>query len=78
MEKYIDVKNIITSICNQSGLSLSEICGVLNECLAEVRFVMLNNALVDGAAQKEQIAKLQAELAQLKKGNKDDSEEESE
>lgn len=78
MEKYIDVKNIITSICNQSGLSLSEICGVLNECLAEVRFVMLNNALVDCAEQKEQIAKLQAELAQLKKGNKDDSEEESE
>lgn len=77
MEKYIEVKNIITSICNQSGLSLGEICGVLNECLAEVRFVMLNNALVDGAAQKEQIAKLQAELAQLK-GNKDDSEEESE
>lgn len=78
MEKYIEVKNIITSICNQSGLSLGEICGVLNECLAEVRFVMLNNALVDGAAQKEQIAKLQAELAQLKEGNKDDSEEESE
>ena len=61
MEKYIDVKNIISSICNQSGLSLGEICGVLN-----------------GAAQKEQIAKLQAELAQLKEGNKDDSEEESE
>lgn len=78
MDKYIDVKNIITSICNQSGLSLGEICGVLNECLAEVRFVMLNNALVDCAEQKEQIAKLQAELAQLKEGNKDVSEEESE
>ena len=39
---------------------------------------MLNNALVDCAEQKEQIAKLQAELAQLKEGNKDDSEEESE
>lgn len=77
MENYIEVKNIISSICNQSGLSLGEICGVLNECLAEVRFVMLNNALVDCAEQKEQIAKLQAELAQLK-GNKVDSEEESE
>lgn len=68
MENYIKTKNIITSICNQSGLSLGEICGVLNECLAEVRFVMLNNALVDCAEQKEQIAKLQAELAQLREG----------
>ena len=78
MENYIKTKNIITNVCNQSGLSLGEICGVLNECLAEVRFVMLNNALVDCAEQKEQIAKLQAELAQLREGNKDDSEEESE
>ena len=78
MENYIKTKNIITNVCNQSGLSLGEICGVLNECLAEVRFVMMNNALVDCAEQKEQIAKLQAELAQLKEGNKDDSEEESE
>ena len=77
MENYIKTRNIIANVCNQSGLSLGEICGVLNECLAEVRFVMLNNALVDCAEQKEQIAKLQAELAQLK-GNKDDSEEESE
>lgn len=78
MEKYISVKNIIFSICNQNGLSPTEISGVLNECLAEVRLMMLNDALIDCAAQKEQIAKLQAELAQLKKGNKDDSEEESE
>lgn len=77
MENYIKTKNIIINVCNQSGLSPVELSGVLNECLAEVRFVMLNNALVDCAAQKEQIAKLQAELAQLK-GNKDDSEEESE
>lgn len=78
MENYIKTRNIIANVCNQSGLSLGEICGVLNECLAEVRFVMLNNALVDCDEQKEQIAKLQAELAKLKEGNKDDSEEESE
>ena len=78
MENYVKLKNTITSICNNSGLSQVEISGVLNECLSELRYVMLNNALVDGAAQKEQIAKLQAELAQLKEGNKDDSEEESE
>ena len=57
MEKYIDVKNIITSICNQSGLSLGEICGVLNECLAEVRFVMLNNAVVESMQLKEELQK---------------------
>lgn len=55
MENYIRTKNIISNVCNQSGLSPVELSGVLNECLAEVRFVMLNNAVVESMQLKEQL-----------------------
>lgn len=55
MENYIKTKNIISNVCNQSGLSPVELSGVLNECLAEVRFVMLNNAVVETMQLKEQL-----------------------
>lgn len=55
MENYVKTKNIISNVCNQSGLSLVELSGVLNECLAEVRFVMLNNAVVETMQLKEQL-----------------------
>lgn len=57
MENYIKTKNIISNICNQSGLSPVELSGVLNECLAEVRFVMLNNAVVESMQLKEELQK---------------------
>lgn len=55
MENYVKTKNIISNVCNQSGLSPVELSGVLNECLAEVRFVMLNNAVVETMQLKEQL-----------------------
>lgn len=42
MENYIKTRNYIRGICNQSGLSLSELVGVLSECLGEVRDAMLS------------------------------------
>lgn len=57
MENYIRTKNIISNVCNQSGLSPVELSGVLNECLAEVRFVMLNNAVVESMQLKEELQK---------------------
>lgn len=57
MENYIKTKNIISNVCNQSGLSPVELSGVLNECLAEVRFVMLNNAVVESMQLKEELQK---------------------
>ena len=55
MENYIKTRNIITNVCNQSGLSLTEICGVLSECLADVREVMLSNAIAENIQLKEQM-----------------------
>ena len=57
MENYVKTKNIISNVCNQSGLSPVELSGVLNECLAEVRFVMLNNAVVESMQLKEELQK---------------------
>lgn len=55
MENYIKTRNIIANVCNQSGLSLTEICGVLSECLADVREVMLSNAIAENMQLKEQL-----------------------
>lgn len=78
MENYIKTKNQIGFICNQSKLSSSELCGILSELLAEVRNGMVIDATAENMRLKAQIAQMQEELAQLKEGNKDDSEEESE
>lgn len=77
MENYIKTKNQIGFICNQSRLSPTEICGILSEILSEVRNGMVIDATAENTRLKAQIAQMQEELAQLK-GNKDDSEEESE
>lgn len=77
MDNYIKTKNQIGFICNQSRLSPTEICGILSEILSEVRNGMVIDATAENTRLKAQIAQMQAELAQLK-GNKDDSEEESE
>ena len=47
MENYIKTKNIISNVCNQSGLSPTELSGVLNECLAELRLAMLSNVVAE-------------------------------
>lgn len=57
MENYVKTRNIILNICNQSGLSSTELCGVLCECLADVRNVMLSNAIADNIQLKEQLVK---------------------
>lgn len=57
MENYVKTRNIILNICNQSGLSSTELCGVLCECLADVRNVMLSNAIADNMALKAQLVK---------------------
>ena len=75
MENYIKTKNIISNVCNQSGLSPVELSGVLNECLSELRYVMLNNAVAETMQVKEQFAHLQDDL---KKYQEKSSEEESE
>ena len=75
MENYIKTKNIISNVCNQSGLSPIELSGVLNECLSELRYAMLTNAVAETMQVKEQFALLQDEL---KKYQEKSSEEESE
>lgn len=77
MENYIRTKNQIGFICNRSRLSKTEICGILSEILSEVRNGMVIDATAENVRLKAQIAQMQEELTQLK-GNKDDSEEESE
>jgi len=47
MENYVKTKNIISNVCNQSGLSPTELSGVLNECLAELRMIMLSDAIAE-------------------------------
>lgn len=47
MENYVKTKNIISNVCNQSGLSAIELCGVLSECLAELRMIMLSDAIAE-------------------------------
>lgn len=54
MENYVKTKNIISNVCNQSGLSPIELSGVLNECLAEVRLIMLSNAVIKNMLKNEQ------------------------
>lgn len=61
MENYVKTKNIISNVCNQSGLSTMELSGVLNEVLAELRQIMLANAIGENLQLKEELAKLQAE-----------------
>lgn len=63
MENYIKTKNIISNVCNQSGLSPVELSGVLNECLSELRYAMLTNAVVETMQVKEE---LKAKEEQLK------------
>ena len=55
MENYIRTRNAIVKICNESGLSLTELCGVLSECLADVRDVMVTKAIADNVQLKEQL-----------------------
>ena len=55
MENYVKTRNIIINVCNQSGLSLTELCGVLSECLADVRDVMVTKAIADNVQLKEQL-----------------------
>lgn len=55
MEKYIETRNTIIQICNQSGLTLTELCGVLSECIADVRDVMVTKAIADNVQLKEQL-----------------------
>lgn len=55
MENYVKTKNIISNVCNQSGLSPVELSGVLNECLSELRYAMLTNAVVESMELKEEL-----------------------
>ena len=55
MENYVKTKNIISNVCNQSGLSAIELCGVLNECLAELRQIMLTQAIAENLQLKEKL-----------------------
>lgn len=55
MENYVKTRNIILNLCNQSGLSSTELCGVLCECLADVRNAMLSNAIAENIQLKEQM-----------------------
>lgn len=54
MENYVKTKGFIRSICNQSGLTLPELAGVLSECLGEVRDAMLTEATAELIQLKEQ------------------------
>ena len=47
MENYVKTKNIISNVCNQSGLSPTELSGVLSECLAELRLAMLSSVVAE-------------------------------
>lgn len=58
MENYVKTKNIISNVCNQSGLSPVELSGVLNECLSELRYAMLTNAVAEKMQLKEDLQKL--------------------
>lgn len=55
MENYVKTKNIISNVCNQSGLSPTELSGVLNECLAELRQIMLTQAIAENLQLKEKL-----------------------
>lgn len=55
MENYLKTRNTIVAVCNQSGLSLIEICGVLSECLADVRDSMLSEVIYENDQLKEQL-----------------------
>ena len=55
MENYLKTRNTIVAVCNQSGLSLIEICGVLSECLADVRDSMLSEVIYENNQLKEQL-----------------------
>lgn len=57
MENYIKTRNTIVAVCNQSGLSLLEICGVLSECLADVRDSMLSEVIYENNQLKAQLVK---------------------
>lgn len=57
MENYIKTRNTIVAVCNQSGLSLMEICGVLSECLADVRDSMLSEVIYENNQLKAQLVK---------------------
>lgn len=57
MENYVKTKNIISNVCNQSGLSPVELSGVLNECLSELRYAMLTNAVAESMRMKEELQK---------------------
>lgn len=57
MENYIKTRNLIANVCNQSGLSLMEICGVLSECLADVRDSMLSEVIYENDQLKGQLVK---------------------
>ena len=57
MENYVKTRNIITNVCNQSGLSLIELSGVLSECLADVRNAMLSDAIAENMTLKSQMVK---------------------
>lgn len=61
MENYVKTKNIISNVCNQSGLSPTELSGVLHECLAELREGMLTNAIAENLQLKEELDKQKAE-----------------
>lgn len=57
MENYLKTRNTIVAVCNQSGLSLMEICGVLSECLADVRDSMLSEVIYENDQLKAQLVK---------------------
>lgn len=57
MENYVKTKNIISNVCNQSGLSPVELSGVLNECLSELRYAMLTNVVAESMQLKEELQK---------------------
>lgn len=57
MENYLKTRNTIVAVCNQSGLSLIEICGVLSECLADVRDSMLSEVIYENNQLKAQLVK---------------------
>lgn len=57
MENYLKTRNTIVAVCNQSGLSLIEICGVLSECLADVRDSMLSEVIHENDQLKAQLVK---------------------
>lgn len=61
MENYIKTKLIISNACEHSGLSETELMGVLNECLSELRQGMLTKAIVENMQLKERLDKKEAD-----------------